>query len=191
MATPLHKPATLADLLAIPEEERFHEILDGELVRKAHPTGEHGGAQSSINGALIPAFQRKGGPPDHPGGWWFATEVEIRLEASQIVRPDVIGWRRERSPERPRGTPVDLLPDWVCEILSSHPSRDTVKKLRIYQRARVPHYWIVDPVGKTLTVYRWSDAGYVAVLTATDDERVRAEPFDAIEISVSMLLGDE
>jgi hypothetical protein len=26
MAGPLHNPATWADLLAIPEEERFHEI---------------------------------------------------------------------------------------------------------------------------------------------------------------------
>ncbi len=28
-------PASIADLLAIPEHERFHEIIDGELVRKA------------------------------------------------------------------------------------------------------------------------------------------------------------
>lgn len=30
--------ATTADLLAIPEGERFHEIIDGELVRKAMPS---------------------------------------------------------------------------------------------------------------------------------------------------------
>jgi len=31
-------PATVADLLAIPESERFHEVIDGELVRKALPS---------------------------------------------------------------------------------------------------------------------------------------------------------
>ncbi|AGP34280.1 hypothetical protein [Sorangium cellulosum] len=37
-------PATLADLLAIPEEQRFHEIVDGELMQKAVPSFEHGDA---------------------------------------------------------------------------------------------------------------------------------------------------
>lgn len=46
---PKQRPrATLADLLAIPEAERFHEIIDGELVEKAMPSGRHGGAQAGI-----------------------------------------------------------------------------------------------------------------------------------------------
>ncbi len=42
--------ATAADLLAIPEGERFHEIIDGELVRKAMPSGPHGFAQLGVGG---------------------------------------------------------------------------------------------------------------------------------------------
>lgn len=43
------KPATLEALLAIPEENRRHEIIDGELIEKGAATGEHGGAQAYLH----------------------------------------------------------------------------------------------------------------------------------------------
>jgi hypothetical protein len=55
----------------------------------------------------------------------------------------------------------------------------------------VPHYWIGNPEEKTLVVHRWSDSGYVIVLTAASGETVRAEPFDAVELRVGILFGDE
>lgn len=183
--------ATLADLLAIPEENRLHELLSGTLVRKATSSGEHGGAQAGVVGAVGPAYQRKPGSGG-PGGWWIATEVECLLPAGSLVRPDVLGWRRERSPERPTGTPVELRPDWVCEVVSpSNANTDTVMKLRLYHEAEVPHYWIVDPRDSTLTVMRWSDEGYVTLPRAERGETVRAAPFDAIEVEVGVLLGDD
>jgi hypothetical protein len=90
-------PGTLDDLLAIPEAERFHEIIDGELVRKALRSLRHGAAQmglaDEIGGPNGPRPRGRG-----PGGWIFATEVEILFAPSQIDRPDVAGWRRERLP---------------------------------------------------------------------------------------------
>ncbi len=184
------KSATLDDLLAIPAEARFHELLGGELVRKATPSGEHGNAQGGVIGSLRSPFQR---PPGRggPGGWWIGTEIEVLLGAD-VARPDVVGWRREHSPAMPTGTPVALRPDWVCEVISpSNASTDTVKKLRLYHAAGVPHYWRIDPRDKTLTVLRWSDAGYTAVLAAERGENVRAEPFEAIELDVGAIFGDD
>jgi hypothetical protein len=40
------KLLTVTDLLDIPEPERFHEIIGGEIVRKAMPSARHGGAQA-------------------------------------------------------------------------------------------------------------------------------------------------
>jgi Uma2 family endonuclease len=179
------------DLLALDERQRFHEILDGELVRKATPSYEHGDAQSGIAGALKDPFQR---PPGRggPGGWWIATEVEIELALDQAVRPDIAGWRRDRVAARPSGSPIRARPDWVCEILSpSNADEDTVRKLRIYQGAAISHYWIVDPIAGTLTVYRWSAEGYVVALVARRGESVRAEPFDDIELTIATMLGDD
>jgi Uma2 family endonuclease len=191
MSQPVRRGATLDDFWAIPEHERFHELIAGELTQKAAPSGEHGDAQAGIVAAVRPSFQRQrdGGAL---GGWWILTEVELWLETTDIVRPDIVGWRREHCPERPTGTPVRVRPDWICEVVSpSHPTDDTVKKLRLYHRVAIPYYWVVDPRDATLTVMRWSADGYVTLLRAERAERVRAEPFQAIELAVGTLFGDD
>jgi hypothetical protein len=72
----------------MPEEERFHELLDGGILEKANPSFEHGGAQGALSHLLFP-FRR---PPrgSGPGGWWIGTEIEIPL-AEDLCRPDVAG----------------------------------------------------------------------------------------------------
>lgn len=191
MSQSARTPATLDDFWAIPEERRFHELIGGELIQKAAPSGEHGGAQAGVVMTIGAPFQRRSGG-GAPGGWWIATEVETLLERGDLVRPDVLGWRRETCPERPTGSPVRVRPDWVCEVISAGRAKDdTVRKLRLYQRAAIPHYWIVDPRDATLTVMRWSPAGYVTLLVAERGEVVRAEPFEAIEIAVAALFGEE
>jgi Uma2 family endonuclease len=191
MSRSVRRSATIDDLWAIPEAERFHELLGGELIQKAAPTGEHGDAQAGVVGAIRPPFQRKPGGGG-PGGWWIATEVEVLLESGDVVRPDVLGWRREHCPVRPTGTPVRLRPDWVCEVVSaSNATDDTIKKLRLYHRVGLPHYWIADPRDATLTVMRWTPDGYVTLMRAERGEIVRAEPFEAVEIAVGTLFGDD
>jgi Uma2 family endonuclease len=179
---------TIADWAALPEDARF-ELIDGELVEKAAPTYEHGAAQLGTGAALRRAYQRSSGGPGGPGGWWLATEVDIQLDG-RIFRPDLVGWRRERAPVAPRERPVTLRPDWICEIVSeSNRTTDTVTKLRRYHQSEVPHYWILDQLEGTLTVHRHTPDGYLVAVRAARTETVRAEPFDAIELSVAVLLG--
>jgi Uma2 family endonuclease len=190
MSESARRRATLDDFWAIPEEVRFHELIDGELIEKAAPSGEHGSAQAGIVGVLHPVYQR---PPGRggPGGWWIATEVEVLL-GDVVVRPDVVGWRRERCPTRPTGMPIKLRPDWICEVISEgNATHDTIKKLRLYHRAGVPHYWLADPRDATLTVMRWSEAGFITLQRAERGEAIRAEPFEAVEIVVGVLFGDD
>ncbi|MBK9035825.1 MAG: Uma2 family endonuclease [Myxococcales bacterium] len=191
MREPVRRQAVVDDFWAIPEAERFHEFMGGELIEKAAPSGEHGTAQAGVVGAVHAPFQRAPGRGG-PGGWWIATEVEVRFATGEIVRPDVLGWRRDRCPDRPVGFPVDVAPDWICEVVSpGNATDDTIKKLRLYHRVAIPHYWLVDPREATLTVMRWSPDGYVTVVRAERGEVVRAEPFDAIELAVGTLFGDE
>ncbi len=183
--------ATLAELLAIPTEARFHELIDGEIIEKDAATGKHGEAQSRAILGLGPFNRSAGGPPHRPGGWRFATEVEIFFDEHNTLRPDIAGWRREHLSELPDEVPIRVRPDWICEVLSSNRRNDLVKKKRVYHRAEVPHYWLIDPAAETLLVYRWSREGYLEVLTSQRGERVRAEPFAAIELHVGFLFGDD
>ena len=191
MTDPVRRRATIEDFWAIPEEDRFHEFLGGEVVPKAAPTAEHADAQGGILGAIRSPYQRATGRGG-PGGWWILPEVEVLPGSVDLVRPDIAGWRRERCPDRPTGTPVKLRPDWMCEVVSpSNAKRDTIEKLRLYHRAAVPHYWLVDPQDATLTVMRWSSDGYITVLRAQRGETVRPEPFQHIEIAIGTLFGDD
>ncbi|MEO7732078.1 MAG: Uma2 family endonuclease [Kofleriaceae bacterium] len=181
--------ATLADLLAIPEEYRRHEVIDGALVEKDAASGRHGAAQGRLFRRLGPYDRRPGGR--WPGGWWFATEVEIQLADTQVFRPDVAGWRREHLTALPAEVPISVIPDWICEILSTNKRNDLIKKKRAYHQHHVAHYWLVDPVDETLAVHRWHPEGYLEVLVADRDATVRAEPFDAIDLRVGVLFGDD
>ena len=72
-------------------------------------------------------------------------------------------------------------------MLSTNRRHDLIKKKRAYHTHEVGHDWIIDPVEETLAVHRWHPDGYVEVLVADCTERVRAEPFDAIELDLANL----
>lgn len=187
---PRGSAATVADWLAQPEDARA-ELIDGELIQKAAPTFEHGRAQGRTVVALGGPFDRRSGGSGGPGGWWIATEVDVLLDG-RGYRPDIAGWRRDRMPLPPKERPVTVRPDWLCEIVSeSNRSVDTVTKLRRYHQAGVSHYWIIDQWDRTLTVHRHTLEGYLVALRAEAHEHVRAEPFDAVELHVAVLLGDD
>jgi Uma2 family endonuclease len=183
------RTATLADWLAAPDDLGL-ELIDGALVPKASPGIDHGTGQGRIFAAVLP-FDRKPAGSDVPGGWRIGVEIDVWLDGRGL-RPDVAGWRRERMPIMSKDRPVILRPDWVCEVLNdSNRKHDTVAKLAWYGQAGVPHYWILDPTDRTLTVHRHTAEGYLIVLRAAAGERVRAEPFAAIELEVAVLLGDD
>lgn len=185
------KNHTIEEWLAQPAERRL-ELIDGEFIQKALPDMPHALSQGGVLGLLHPLFHRKpGGSGPGRGGWWIAPEVDIQLGANGY-RPDVAGWRRENSPQPPQGRPVTLRPDWICEVLSdSNRHNDTIRKLRRYHEAGVPHYWLLDPETGTLNVFRNEPLGYLNVLIAERQQRVRAEPFDSIEVIVGVLLGED
>lgn len=85
-----------------------------------------------------------------------------------------------------------LAPDWVCEVLSpSSQGADRVRKLPIYARESVGHAWLIDPLQRTLEVFRLETGHWTLIATHDGQDKVRAEPFDAIEVPLGLLWGDE
>jgi Uma2 family endonuclease len=92
----------------------------------------------------------------------------------------------------PKDRPITIRPDWVCEVLSqSNAGNDTILKMWHYHQAAIPHYWLLDPDTRSLAVYRDSPDGYINVLLAHAGQTVRAEPFQAIEIQVGLMFGED
>jgi Uma2 family endonuclease len=67
-------------------------------------------------------------------------------------------------------------------------AHDRKTKMPLYAEQGVSHAWLIDPLERTLDVYaftaegRWSEARRFQ-----GTARVRAEPFDAIELELGML----
>jgi Uma2 family endonuclease len=155
------------------------------------PTAEHSDARLGLATALRQHFHRPEDSPAAPGGWWILGQVELDLEDDEIVRPDLAGWRRERVPERPQGSPLRARPDWVCHVIArSSAYEDAAQRLELFQRNGVPFYWVVDVERGILTSHRLVGRSYALAIQATRWQFVRAEPFDAIEIRMGALFGD-
>ena len=182
----LNRPATYADLQRVPGH-LVAEIVDGELYTTPRPALRHALAGSSLGGVLVAPFQQgRGGS----GGWWILDEPELHL-ASDILVPDLAGWRRERLQVVPDEPYLTLAPDWVAEILSPSTARlDRVKKLDVYAREHVVHAWLLDPGSRILEVLALEEGRWVIHATFGQDERVRAAPFGAIEIELAQIWGE-
>jgi Uma2 family endonuclease len=182
MAGAIHrKSATYEDLLAVPDNQ-VAEILDGELFASPRPALRDSHAASGVGGDLIGQFHHSGG--DRPGGWWILFEPELHLGEDVLV-PDMAGWRRGRLAAIPDAPWLDIAPDWACEVISpSTESIDRGRKLRIYAREGVAHLWLVNPIAKTLEVYRLSSSNWLLIGTYVGDDVARAEPFAEVAIEV-------
>lgn len=160
------------------------EIVHGVLYANPRPASPHAAAATAISEELGPPFKRgRGGP----GGWVILYEPELHLGEDVLV-PDLGGWRRGRMPEMPHVAAFELAPDWVCEVLSPSTAKlDRGEKLPVYARARVGNVWFVDPLQQYLEVLRLDGETYRILGTHFGDAKVRAEPFDAIELDLSVL----
>lgn len=186
VSSPKHV-ATYEDVVNAPDG-MVAELIDGELHLQPRPAKPHAAAATALGEELGPPFKRgRGGP----GGWIILYEPEIHFGANVLV-PDLAGWRRERMPVMTTEEAYfTLAPDWACEVLSpSTLVKDRARKLPIYAAHGVAHVWLIDPVQRLLEVLRLEGGRYSIASTHAGAERVRAEPFDAIELDLAVLWAD-
>jgi Uma2 family endonuclease len=184
MANAPRRRATYDDLRSIPDH-LVAEILDGELLTSPRPASPHARVGSILGAEIVQAFDRPPGDPKGPGGWWILYEPELHL-GDDVLVPDIAGWRREAMPVLPNVAAFRQAPQWVLEIVSPSTARiDRVRKLPIYAREGVAHAWLVDPLARTLEVYRLDAGRWLLAATHDGDEVVRAEPFEALELALA------
>ncbi len=185
MADAAKKHATYEDLLRVPGH-LVAEIVGGELVTSPRPEPRHSRASSVLGGALMGPFD---GGIDGPGGWWILDEPELHLLGrTEIVVPDLAGWRRERMPDLPETAFFELVPDWVCEVLSpSTGAFDRADKMPVYARAGVVFAWLVDPMLQTIEAYRLERERWTLLETVKGDRLVALPPFEAKPLDLAPL----
>jgi len=174
--------ATYEDLVKVPEP-LVAEIIEGDLITTPRPAVPHARATWVIAQDVGP-FDRELGSPDAPSGWWILFEPELHFDEDVLV-PDLAGWRRARMPVLPDAAALTQTPDWLCEVVSPTTGAiDRGRKMRVYARQAVEYLWLVDPIARTLEVYRLEGGRWVVASTHGGADIVRAEPFDAVEIAI-------
>lgn len=181
MADPADRPATYADLEAVPEH-LVAEIIDGVLRTHHHGAPRSAAARTALSHELS-QFQAR---PRNPGGWrilhlpelWFGDEVFV---------PDLCGWRVERLPILPDHH-IATVPDWICEIMSSETVRqDRCAKRTRYAALGVRHLWLIDPDAETLESFALTEGQWRLLGAWSSNDAVSTPPFDAISFSLADL----
>ncbi|MGE3246279.1 MAG: Uma2 family endonuclease [Beijerinckiaceae bacterium] len=183
MAEPRRKPATYADIRALPANI-VGEIAFGALHTHPRPAPRHIRAASELGYELKGPFDRgRGGP----GGWVIIEEPELHL-LEHVLVPDIAGWRSGRLTAFPETPYFETAPDWVCEVLSPSTVRfDRTDKLAIYATFEVGHCWYVDPVARTLEVFARQGNNWLLTATFKDNDAVSAPPFEAHTFNLGVL----
>lgn len=172
---------TLYDYIESLPEGYTGEIVDGQLYVNPRPSARHVRVGSRLGFTLGNPFDEGVGGP---GGWWILDEPEVHFVRDvELAVPDVAGWRRERMPELPDGHRFEVVPDWICEILSKRTAAvDRGEKRETYARFGVGNYWIVDPKRRTVEALANEHGRWVDVGTSAGDEPIRLPPFEAVAI---------
>lgn len=184
MPAPAKREAAYEDLFSIPEN-MTGEIINGELIVTPRPSRNHVYTASSLGGKLTPPYQF--GEGNGPGGWIIVIEPEVGLGRNILV-PDLAGWKRERFPVSEDHNWISVAPDWVCEVLSPGTAKmDKTNKVPIYAQYQVTHVWLIDPIAKTLDVFRLEAGKWVVVGLFVENDKIQVEPFQEVEIDLAVL----
>lgn len=152
------------------EHDARYEVVDGLVLVSPPDRFAHAdrviGVATALRSAAPPGLSVVGPSyavycdPEHP---------------RDFVLPDVLVARTTDCEEQG----IRVTPLLVVEVLSrATRRRDLGEKREIYAELGVPHYWLVDPEGHTVTVLRLAGTGYAELLTAVG-ELVVDDPFPA------------
>jgi len=153
----MHMPAvspkitTIDALLALPADGLRHELLDGVHVVTPAPALAHQAMLRELAHRLAAALEGVDGLQV------FWSPADIALGPHTLVQPDLFVVRHQ--PGRPPREWKDVgVPVLAIEVLSPGTAAlDRGAKRRIYQRAGVAEYWIVDLDARLIERWRPGD----------------------------------
>ncbi len=150
MATLLRR-WTVDEVLAIPDDGKRREVIDGELFVSPAPTLVHQRVLSILHYRIREYLLA------HPAGEILTSPADIVFDRETLVQPDIfvaplVNGRRPSSWKDIRHLLLAI------EVLSPSTARlDRVRKRERYQRAGVPEYWIVDHDARAIERWRPED----------------------------------
>lgn len=173
------RPFTYDDYLALPNDGKRYEIIEGDLSMTPAPSPRHQAVQLRL-GSLLLAYLDK-----HALGRVFVSPIDLVLSMVDVVQPDLLFVGQSRSHIIAEKNIVGI-PNLIVEILSpSSTTRDQEEKLSLYQRYGLPEYWIVDPDSQTVEVYLSAANRLEKVETLKTGEQLRSRQIPGLVLDLS------
>lgn len=151
MGMPATAPWTVEMVRELPDDGKRYEVIDGELFVTPAPSRSHQRAVRELMLRLADHLRT------NANFEVLASPADISAGERALVQPDVFVVPRRDGP-MPRGWEEVGSLLLAIEILSPTTARaDRRAKRQLYQRERVPEYWIVDIDARLIERWRSKD----------------------------------
>ncbi|PSN15855.1 hypothetical protein C7271_20575 [filamentous cyanobacterium CCP5] len=177
------KPMTLDEFLQLPETKPASEYIDGYVIQKPMPQGQHSRIQQKLTSAINAVTEDSQIALALP-------ELRCTLGGRSIV-PDIAVFQWSRLPINEDGTianAFDAYPDWTIEILSPEQSSTRVASNILHCLNHGCQLgWLIDPGERLVQVY---DPDKRLMSLEAPEDRLPVPAFAAaIELTVGQLFG--
>lgn len=171
---------TYEDYLEIDEDPGYrHEILEGYLVKEPPPSLHHQRVSSALFRQLAAFFDRF-----DPEGELFCAPLDVTLTSRNVLQPDLLFVSSGRK-EIKRKDRIDGPCDLVVEVMSpTNRRKDRVRKMEIYRKAGIPHYWLVDPEDSILEALMLKDGNYLLVFAGGPGNQFTHPAFPGLSLDL-------
>jgi len=177
------KSLTLEAFLQLPETKPASEYIDGQIIQKLMPKGEHSTLQtdlaSSVNAVTKPQKIARA-----------YTELRCTFGGRSTV-PDVSVFIWNRIPRKKDGGVANIFsiaPDWTIEILSSDQSQTKVTRNILHcLKYGMQLGWLIDPKERSILVY--TPPSQVVLFDEPDDILPVPDFAVGLHLTVSTVFG--
>ncbi len=159
------------------------EIINGEEIMGPSPFGKHQDIIMNIIRTILFHLQK------NDVGKLCVSPLDVILEdAINRLQPDIIFIRKENLAifqDWIRG-----VPDMVCEIVSPGSYRkDTAIKKKVYEKYKVPEYWIVIPELQTIEILTIENDRYETHSYAELEGIVTSKIIEGLQVNINDIFG--
>ena len=178
---------TYDDFVHIPDDGRRHELIDGEHHVTPSPNIRHQRIAGSLHGLIW------GWLEEHPIGQILGAPLDVVLSPVDVVEPDLLYLSNERAAQVLTPLHAKGVPELVVEIASKGTrKRDETIKRRLYERAGVSEYWIVDPEIDVIRVHRREGQGFgrAAELSRETGDVLRTPLLPGLDLPLARIFRD-
>ncbi len=143
------KSMTLEEFLKLPETKPASEYIDGQIIQKPMPQGEHSAIQGELTAAINAVLRPRKLARAFP-------ELRCTFGGRSTV-PDIAVFTWERIHRKENGGVANIFeiaPDWTIEILSPDQSQTKVTKNILHcLKHDTQMGWLIDPEEQSIFVY--------------------------------------